>query len=110
MSAPKVFMAGVEPAFWEAGVGALAWEHIGGWRVLIALVPDTVDGEQFEVAVLYTDHATGNWAKPGPVSGWNGNIRLPTLTPSVQMPRGGWHGFIRRGRLIELDGATLVRP
>ena len=97
-------------AFWKQGLGATAWGNIGGRRVLIALVPDLTDGEPYEVAVLYTLHAEGNWTRPGPVDGWDFDLARPTLSPSVQMPRGGWHGYIRDGRVVGLDGTPVDAP
>ena len=101
--------AAATAAFWKHGLGATAWAKHGEHRCLLALVPD-LTGEPYEVAVLYCWHAEGNWARPGPVNGWDGSETRPTLSPSVQMPRGGWHGYIRQGRVVGLDGTPVDAP
>lgn len=53
------------------------------------------------------------WARPGPINGWDGNERNPTLNPSIFVrgnePPGkqGWHGFFRRGEMVNLDGSVV---
>ena len=55
---------------------------------------------------LYVDHHEGDWARPGPVSGWDGNLDEPTLSPSIGVNHRdevlGWafHGFLQAGKLV----------
>lgn len=67
-------------------------------------------GELVEIFPSHQPNPTG-WARPGPVNGWDGNEDEPTLHPSIFV-RGntatpGWHGFMQRGNLVNLDG-TIV--
>ncbi|MXY79727.1 MAG: hypothetical protein F4Y94_08600 [Chloroflexi bacterium] len=56
-----------------------------------------------ELIRIYPNHAAGNWAQPGPVDGWDGNLEAPTLTPSIHVggsgPNPGWHGYFEAGKL-----------
>lgn len=63
-----------------------------------------------ELARLYPSHEgpsekhpTGNWAAPGPVNGWDGNVDEPTFRPSIWVggttDHPGWHGFLTKGKL-----------
>ena len=76
-----------------------------GHRILWLLVPDLEGRDQgtlgplgVELLRLYVCHAPDNWAQPGPVNGWDGSEKRPTLHPSI-MVTGGWHGFFENGRL-----------
>ena len=79
-------------------------------RVIWMLVPSLRGGGQgpleargLELIQVFPRHAPNNWAKPGPVNGWDGNEDLPTLNPSIfvggNSPNPGWHGFFRRGKV-----------
>ena len=64
-----------------------------------------------ELSQIYVNRQADDWAEPGPVAGWDGNEDQPTLNGSIFI-RGredvqGWHGFIRKGKLINLDGSVV---
>ena len=60
--------------------------------------------------VLHVSRQPDNWARQGPVMGWDGDDTEPTLHPSIDVP-GHWHGFIVKGRLcMDQQGNNLVRP
>lgn len=40
---------------------------------------------------------------------WDGNREQPTLTPSVNCAR-CWHGYIRKGRCVDVNGADEPEP
>ena len=48
-------------------------------------------------------HPSGNWAAPGPVDGWDGDVDAPTLRPSIWVGGSsdypGWHGYLTDGKL-----------
>lgn len=50
----------------------------GQGECLVPLAPDRPDG----------------WA-------FDGNAEAPTLTPSIQCHRCGWHGYVRDGKLVD---------
>ena len=56
-----------------------------------------------ELIAAFPSHIDGNWALPGPVNGWDGNLDEPTFSPSIFVGGSsdypGWHGFLRKGRL-----------
>ena len=93
-------------------VGDFAWGREGSRDTLHLIVPDEVgDGLLGDADILHLypgAHAESNWARSGPVNGWDGNREFPTLKPSIQArgirpgekdPSDGWHGFFVRGRL-----------
>ena len=89
-------------AFWEYGIGAMCWRHVrdrGGGpavRALYVLLPPRGDAH-----MLYVDRLPDDWAAPGKTRGWDGNIKRPTLSPSIQtLPaETGWHGYLEDGNL-----------
>ena len=48
--------------------------------------------------LLHMSHEQGNWAQPGPINGWDGNLEKPTLSPSI-LVEGVWHGFLENGEM-----------
>lgn len=115
----------VEPTgdFWAYGAGAWCWrryaplhpdrdvndtideEHPDGnghSRALLVVVPAPRFESGVELIRVLPYHAPGNWARPGTVCGWDGNIEEPTLHPSLDRTiegAGGWHGWFRRGNI-----------
>lgn len=77
-------------------------------RCLLIVVPSNrgqgaLGRRGLELINIFPSHAEGNWAQPGNINGWDGNVEAPTLEPSIHV-RGkkdnpGWHGYFRRGRL-----------
>ena len=64
-----------------------------------------------ELSQIYVNRDADDWAIPGPVVAWDGNEDQPTLIGSVFI-RGreevtGWHGFMRKGKLINLDFSVV---
>ena len=53
--------------------------------------------------LLYMSREPNNWARPGAVLGFDGNLDEPTLSPSIGLRdgAGGWqfHGFLEKGVL-----------
>ena len=94
--------------FWAYGVGAMKWRRVrdqnglGPIRKLYVLLP-RVGMPGGEPNAIYMERQPDNWASPGPVNGWDGDLERPTLTPSIQtLPHeGGWHGYITAGNLID---------
>ena len=85
--------------FYAYGVGAMFWSEHDGHRVLWLLAPET-DG-RYSPARIFVMHEAKNWAKPGNVSGWDGNLERPTFKPSIWLhDKKGWHGYIRNGDLV----------
>ena len=89
--------------FWAASVGAYTWLDFGedGKRAL----PLKYAPRPGEHILLYACHAEHNWARPGPVAGWDGNVERPTLNLDRR----------RRLHLARLpacrqDGQRLMRP
>lgn len=110
--------------FWKSGPGAFKWgrllcsERVGchvcidtgrGHRVLWLKVPDAVGTNVGgDHCCLYIAHAEGNWAAPGDDWQWNGDLKKPTLRPSIQHNQvrdgqlvHGWHGYLTHGELTE---------
>ena len=96
------------PEFAAHGVGAMAWETYDkgkpteGERLIVIVPHPEMDTEWLQV---YPMHEPKNWAKPGPVNGWDGNREAPTFNPSIDCSGGGkrpgWHGFIVAGRVCD---------
>lgn len=105
-----------------ADIGDWWWgEETDGTRVLWLVVPipdDRADHGSYgplvdgtgELIRIYPSHEgpsdkhpSGNWAAPGPVEGWDGNIEEPTFSPSIYVggstDHPGWHGFFEKGKL-----------
>ena len=64
-----------------------------------------------ELVHIFMNRLADDWAVAGPVNGWDGNVEAPTLNGSVWI-RGreevkGWHGFVRAGKLVNLDGSIV---
>lgn len=112
----KMFQAEELDEFWAYGVGAMRWTNLDGHQALHVILPgriidsvNVVDGATVRVDIgmpsaLYVLHAENNWAEPGNVPGWDGDLENPTLEPSIVVPGDGggperWHGFIVRGKL-----------
>ena len=87
--------------FWEYGAGAFLWKDLGGNRAMLLL---SVTGT---LVLLFTNRQANNWAAPGPVSAWDGNIEKPTLWPSIVDPM-GWHGFLIEGALVDAPPSGFV--
>lgn len=93
--------------FWDYGVGAMCWRHVGDGNdnahlALLVLLPDGhPNSKGWEPHLLYADRTATDWAKPGDVHAWDGDVEHPTLHPSIQtLPSDtGWHGYIRKGIL-----------
>lgn len=114
----------------QGKVGDWWWGQEIGWhdapyvtdRILWIIVPlpakrlaegsygPTTDAATGELIRIYPEHAgptpqhpSGNWAAPGPVNGWDGNVDAPTLRPSIFVGGGsahpGWHGWLTAGKL-----------
>ena len=103
-----MFSTGDWTGFWAYGLGAMKWHGVrdpegrGPIRALLVRLPrDGVTGG--EVHRLYVERQPDNWAAPGPVKAWDGDLERPTLTPSIQtLPvEGGWHGYITAGNLVD---------
>ena len=98
----------IDDAFWAEGAGAMSLRTIRErdgslHRAIVVLLPNLVHTKYAASPTwLYLSHAAGNWAKPGPVNGWDGNELEPTLSPSVHVPVLGWHGFIEKGKLRQV--------
>lgn len=89
-------------AFFDYGPGAMVWERDEeGRRVLFFLAPPCAESRsRFDTARIYCERSENDWARPGPVSGWDGDEARPTFEPSIWLLEcRGWHGFIRRGDL-----------
>ena len=105
----RMFQTDDWTGFWAYGLGAMQWRSVvcdrngfGPIRALIVRLPrDGVIGG--EVHRLYVERQPDNWAAPGPVKAWDGDLERPTLTPSIQtLPaEGGWHGYITEGNLVD---------
>ena len=58
-----------------------------------------------ELISVFPMHAPNNWAEPGDVQGWDGELDAdrPTLRPSIfvggSSPNPGWHGFFENGQI-----------
>ena len=104
----RMFRTGDWDGFWAYGVGAMQWRDIrdqnslGPVRALIVLLP-RVGIPEGEPHRLYVERQPDNWASPGPNKVWDGDLKRPTLTPSIQtLPaEGGWHGYITAGNLVD---------
>ena len=94
--------------FFAYGVGAMQWHSVidqndqGPVRALLVLLP-RVGIPRGEPHLLYVERQPDDWASPGPVKAWDGNLERPTLTPSIQtLPEeGGWHGYLTAGNLVD---------
>ena len=79
--------------------GRFWWTEIG---VTMLLQWGDKRGEHL---MVYTSHAQNNWAAPGEVMGWDGNLDAPTFSPSIGVLHGDgssgyqWHGFLEGGTL-----------
>ena len=91
-------------------------------RCLLAIFPlvgetaaerDRIGQRGGELVEIFPSHQPNpiGWARPGPVTGWDGDEDHPTLNPSIFIRGGtktpGWHGFFRRGNLVNLDGSIV---
>ena len=90
-------------AFFAHGPGAWLWRiDAEARRAFIFLAPAPgLPPDRAPLLRIWTLHAPNNWARPGPVSGWDGSIEAPTFSPSINYAEGcpdAWHGFIRAGR------------
>ena len=99
-------------AFLADGVGAFMWVADQHGRVLWLLVPWQYSDKvrPFQKIRLYMRRDEKDWAVPGEVNGWDGNIEFPTLDPSIQaqrrvggVPVAGWHGHLKNGVLEESE-------
>ena len=90
----------IDKEFWAYGIGAMCWKELDGLRALYIILPGWEDEERPDTcpSALFVNHAPNNWAKPGEIEGWDGNIEKPTFTPSIHIP-GGWHGYLTEGEL-----------
>ena len=103
-----MFRPGNWEVFYTHGVGAMQWRlmfdrnGVGPVRALLVLLP-RVGIPGGESHYLYVERQPDNWASPGPVKAWDGDLERPTLTPSIQtLPaEGGWHGYITAGNLVD---------
>ena len=94
--------------YWAYGVGAMQWRHVfdqnglGPVRALIVQLP-RVGIPEGDPHRLFVERQPDDWASPGPVKSWDGDLERPTLTPSIQtLPaEGGWHGYITAGNLVD---------
>jgi len=91
-----MFFPDTDKAFFEHGEGAMAWVHIDKPENLALAV--ILPGDK-TASILYVRHAEGNWARPGPKNGWNGDRERPTFKPSIQSD--AWHGFITHGEFTQ---------
>ena len=89
----EFFAAPLEPGrFWWTEEGARLMLQWGEGRA--------------EHIYLYVDHDDDNWAKRGLVSGWDGDLDEPTLSPSIGVkhrdgaPGWAFHGFLQAGKLV----------
>lgn len=41
---------------------------------------------------------------------WDGSPRGPTFTPSINCGHCGWHGYIKAGRCVDVQGADEPEP
>ena len=104
----RMFRAGDWDEFWAYGVGAMQWRGVfdqnglGPVRAILVLLP-RVGLPGGEPHCLYVERQPDDWASPGSVKAWDGDLKRPTLTPSIQTlpPEGGWHGYITAGNLID---------
>lgn len=96
--------------FWEHGVGAFAWLVEEGRRVMLVILPESCMPRGFAASWLYMESEPNNWARPGDSEHWDGNVDVPTLSPSILVPAHetrdgghcpGWHGFIKQGKVYE---------
>ena len=82
--------------------------HLSLWII----VPDMrgegqgpLKDRHLELISVFPTHAPGNWAEPGNVQGWDGELdeTAPTLRPSIfvggKSLNPGWHGFFENGKL-----------
>ena len=80
------------------------------YRTLWILVPSLrgfgqgpLQDRGIELIEVYPSHAPNNWAQPGDINGWDGNVDSPTLRPSIfvggESANPGWHGFFKSGKL-----------
>ena len=83
-------------AFFEFGPGAMCWSaDEQNRRTLWFIAPDGV------TARIYANRSKDDWAVPGDVIGWDGDISRPTFTPSIWLNnKKGWHGFIQKGDMV----------
>ena len=98
----RMFPKGKSDAFFDHGVGAMEWEvDKEGRRALWFLAPDVTGKRRWTLARIYMNRSATDWAVPGDVEGWDGNLERPTLHGSVWLrDKKGWHGFIKDGELV----------
>ena len=104
----RMFRTGDWDGFWAYGVGAMQWRSVrdydglGPVRALFVLLP-RVGIPEGDPHMLYTERLPDDWVSPGTVKVWDGDLKHPTLTPSIQtLPKeGGWHGYITAGDLVD---------
>lgn len=92
-------------AFHDYGVGAFFWEdHDNGLSTMTLIVPDERDPEGITVAgaVVVQKGKTAPEGHQGAIWDWNGDRDAPTLSPSLLVHPGGWHGYVRAGELITI--------
>ena len=108
MTQGRMFRTGDWTGFWAYGVGAMQWRSVrdpedrGPIRVLFVLLP-RIGMPEGEPHMLYVERLPDDWAAPGQVKAWDGDVDRPTLNPSIQtLPvEGGWHGYITAGNLVD---------
>ena len=95
-------------AFWDYGIGAVCWNVRG--QSLLLLIPCSDCPHGYEVNRVFCRHEPGNWAKSGTDLGWNGNLEIPSLRPSIRIPNRHdenksdiWHGYLLNGVLTEQE-------
>ena len=98
----------------RAEVGDYRWSSTDGHGTLLLLVPDLLNEGQapgVEILLIYPSHAENNWASPGPINGWDGNIEYPTLSPSILVQSGepGRAGTGTCGQVYSRRHRNLVR-
>lgn len=79
--------------------GEFAWELRDGVRYLSVALPRPSVSEPTGYLMNCLPVAKGDNV-PGVHWGWDGDEEQPTLTPSVHCT-GHWHGWIRRGWMVE---------
>ena len=93
---------------WSIGIMPDGSHH----RALWILVPNMrgegqgpLKDRNLELIRVFPMHAPNNWAEPGDVQGWDGELdeNAPTLRPSIfvggRSPNPGWHGFVKNGKV-----------
>ncbi|MDX2234310.1 MAG: DUF6527 family protein [Hyphomonadaceae bacterium] len=78
-------------------VGDFFWivDGVGRRRLAVNIPYGNLRGYSFsEWTIGHANHCGAQWS-------WDGNIDVPTLTPSLHAI-GVWHGFVRAGQLVEV--------